>query len=270
MASRTKIRVHQEVVPPGQPVIENGFYYPDSDGLPIADNTAQWDWIVLLAINFQEMFAGRNVFVGSDLLWYPTEGNPKIRRAPDVMIALGRPGGDRRSYRQWREENIAPLVVFEVRSHKNSNREKEAKRAWYEQYQVEEYYVVDPNDRTSRNDPTAGFVAYRREDDRLVPIPVADRFVSPRLGVTFVTADQKLVVHFPDGRTFEYPRANNQKLEAEVAEIRRAKRKETARRKQAEAERAEQERQLNATEKQMSDARARLRAAGLDPADFGL
>ena len=261
--SRTKLRIHLEVVPPGEPVIEDGIYYPDSDGLPMADGTAQWDWIVMLAINFLDRYANEDVFVGSDLLWYPTQGNPKICRAPDVMISFGRPGGDRRSYRQWREENITPQVVFEVRSHKNTKKQMEEKRAWYEQFQVEEYYVVDPNKRKSRTDPTAKFFAYRREGDKLVPIAFVDQFVSPRLGVTFVTVDQKLIVRFPDGHEFEYPKANNHQLKEELAESLRAKRKEAARRKKAEAERFQTEQQINA-------ARAKLVAAGLDPKDFGL
>lgn len=243
----------------------------------MADNTAQWDWIVLLAINFQEMFADQDVFVGSDLLWYPVQGNPKICRAPDVMIAFGRPGGDRRSYRTWREENIIPQVVFEVRSHKNTKKQMEEKRAWYEQYPIEEYYVIDPNDRKSRSDPTAKFTAYRRENDKLVPIDFTDRFVSPLLGVTFVTVDKKLIVLFPDGHPFEYPKANNHQLKEELAETKTAKRKETARRKKAEAERLQKEEELLAKESELlvneqriNAAREKLRAAGLDPSKFGL
>ena len=34
-----------------------------------------------------------NVFVAGDLLWYPVEGNPKVRSAPDAMVAFGRPNG---------------------------------------------------------------------------------------------------------------------------------------------------------------------------------
>jgi hypothetical protein len=44
------------------------------------------------------MFRNReDVFVAMDLLWYPVKGKPKIRLAPDVLVALGRPKGPRRS-----------------------------------------------------------------------------------------------------------------------------------------------------------------------------
>jgi hypothetical protein len=36
-----------------------------------------------------------------DLLWYPVRGQPRLRMAPDVLVALGRPKGYRGSYRQW-------------------------------------------------------------------------------------------------------------------------------------------------------------------------
>ncbi|MFN3316640.1 MAG: hypothetical protein ACK40K_07495, partial [Raineya sp.] len=57
--------------------------YPDSDGELMADNTKQFNWIVLIKEGLEALFAHRqDVFVAGDLLWYPVEGNPKIRKAP--------------------------------------------------------------------------------------------------------------------------------------------------------------------------------------------
>jgi len=39
------------------------------------------------------------VFVAGNLLWYPMEGQPRVNAAPYVMVAFGRPKGDRDSYR---------------------------------------------------------------------------------------------------------------------------------------------------------------------------
>ena len=48
--------------------------YPDSDGQP-ADNTEQFRWIVVIKENLERLFASDpDVFVASDLLWYPVEG----------------------------------------------------------------------------------------------------------------------------------------------------------------------------------------------------
>jgi len=80
-------------------------------------------------------------FVAGNLLWYPVEGRPYISVAPDVMVALGRPKGDRRSYLQWQEDNIAPQVVFEIASPSNTRTELEdTKLTFYQDYGVEEYY----------------------------------------------------------------------------------------------------------------------------------
>ncbi|HEY9663570.1 MAG TPA: Uma2 family endonuclease, partial [Allocoleopsis sp.] len=97
--------------------------YPDSDGQPMADNTRQFRWIVVIKENLEWLFADDpTVFVAGDLLWYPVEGNNKIRTAPDALVVFGRPKGDspqatlceRGSYQQWKENNIPPQVVFEV------------------------------------------------------------------------------------------------------------------------------------------------------------
>ena len=71
--------------------------YPESDGKPMADNTKQFRWIVTIKEGLEALFAERDdVFVAGDLLWYPVEGHPEICQAPDVMVAFGRPKGDRR------------------------------------------------------------------------------------------------------------------------------------------------------------------------------
>jgi len=121
--------------------------YPDSDGQPMADNTKQFRWIVLIKENLELLFAeDSQVFVAGDLLWYPVEGHPEIRIAPDAMVVLGRPKGDRGSYRQWEEDNIVPQVVFEILSPGNRVKEMTRKLQFYERYGVEEYYIYDPDD----------------------------------------------------------------------------------------------------------------------------
>ena len=51
--------------------------YPESDGRPMADNTKQARWIVVLFGNLSALFrAVADVFVAADLLWYPRQGEP--------------------------------------------------------------------------------------------------------------------------------------------------------------------------------------------------
>jgi len=170
--------------------------YPESDGKPMADNTKQFRWIVTLEGGFEALFRDReDVFVAGDLFWYSVEGRPDIRMAPDVMIVFGRPKGDRPSYKQWEEENIAPQVVFEVLSPTNSLLEMAKKLEFYDRYGVEEYYLYDPE--------TGDFTGWiRGEDGRLRVIDEIQGWVSPRLGVRFEIEDGELRVIRPDRQRF--------------------------------------------------------------------
>jgi Uma2 family endonuclease len=169
--------------------------YPESDGKPMADNTKQYRWIQTIQGNLASLYRDDpNVFVAGDLLWYPVEGFPEIRNAPDVMVAFGRPKGDRGSYLQWKEAGVAPQVVFEILSPGNSAIEMLKKLEWYAEYEVQEYYVYDPDANT--------LVAYRLEHDWLRPVRFAKEFVSPLLKIRFDLSGPEMAVFYPDGRRF--------------------------------------------------------------------
>jgi len=169
--------------------------YPDSDGQPMSDNTLQFQWIVTLQGGLDALFRDDpDVFVAGDLLWYPVEGDNTIQAAPDVMVAFGRPKGYRGSYKQWEEEDIAPQVVFEVLSPSNRVSDMADKLQFYDRYEVEEYYLFDP-EKTDLD----GWV--RRGED-LVRLEKADGWTSPRLGVRFDLSSGDLQVFGPDGRPF--------------------------------------------------------------------
>ena len=60
--------------------------YLDSDGLPIAENTVQYEWIVTIK---GALDATLPDVVARDLLWYPVEGRPEARVAPHVPAESG-------------------------------------------------------------------------------------------------------------------------------------------------------------------------------------
>jgi len=178
-----------------QPEFETDLHYPESDGQPMADNTLQFRWIVTIQGNLDTLFANRpDVFVAGDLLWYPVQGKPGIRRAPDALVVFGRPKGDRGSYLQWREEDIAPQVVFEVLSPGNTLTEMAQKFEFYDTYGVEEYYLYDPE----KNDLSG----WQRQNGRLRLINPIDQWVSPWLGIRFLLNLEELLIERPDGRRF--------------------------------------------------------------------
>ena len=169
--------------------------YPDCDGEPMSDNTKQFRWIVTIKENLEILFANHpDVFVAGDLLWYSVEGNNKIRLAPDAMVIFGRPKGDRGSYRQWEEDNIAPQVVFEILSPGNRAGKMMDKLLFYQRYGVQEYYIYDPDD--------IELVGSIRSGDWLESIPEMNGWVSPLLGIRFELTENDLEIYRPDGRKF--------------------------------------------------------------------
>jgi Uma2 family endonuclease len=241
----------------------------------MAENTQQYRWIVLIKENLEILWAARpDVFIAADLLWYPVQVDepPAPSQAPDVMVAFGRPKGERRSYRQWQEENIPPQVVFEILSDSNKTaagrREMERKLAFYQQYGVEEYYIYDPDELTLEG--------WEREGEKLLPIEPMSDWVSPRLGIRFAWEEgQELVLYRPDGQRFltsveleerlvqEQQRAKEAQQQVQEAQQRAEmarQRAEMARQRAEEAETA-----LEEERRQRQALLERLRELGIDP-----
>jgi Uma2 family endonuclease len=168
--------------------------YPESDGKPVAENTLQFRWITTIEGGLDALFRDDpSVFVAGDLLWYPVEGANTICRAPDSMVVFGRPKGDRGSYLQWQEDNIAPQVVFEVLSPSDRGGELLRKFEFYGRYGVEEYYIYDPDFRE--------LWGWLREGESLREVLQMEGWISPRLKVRFHMGDE-LEMYGPDGQKF--------------------------------------------------------------------
>jgi len=230
--------------------------YPESDGQPMADNTLQFQWIVLIKENLETLFREReDVFVAGDLLWYPVEGQPRICRAPDTMVVFGRPKGYRGSYKQWEEDELAPQVVFEVRSPSNGFKEMLEKLEFYEAYGVEEYYTYDPE--PERND-LAGFL---RQGERLRPIAEIHEWVSPRLGIRFDTSGAELRIFAADGTPFR----SHEEVVAWAMQAEQERETERTARQQAEQERETERAARQQAEQERERLLAKLRELGVDP-----
>lgn len=241
-----------QLLNPTQP--ESEIYYPECDGQPMADNTKQFRWIVIIKENLELLYLDDpNVFIAGDLLWYPVEGARDIRQAPDAMVVFGRPKGDRGSYRQWKEGGIAPHVVFEIRSPGNRLSEMERKKLFYEEYGVEEYYLYDPD-----REDASGWI---RKEAKFELIPELNGWVSPRLGIQFESGENVFRLFRPDGEPFltfaDLEILRKQAQKRAEAESQRAE----AESQRAEAERVEKEQAL----KRLELLAARLREMGIDP-----
>jgi Uma2 family endonuclease len=177
------------------PIPEPEVIYPDCDGQPMANNTIQFRWIVTIKQNLELIFANEDVFVAGDLFWYPVEGKPKIVVAPDVMVAVGRPKGDRRSYQQWKEDNIPAQVVFEIISPSNTIDEMDMKLLFFDRYGVDEYYIYDPQLHILR--------VFLRQEEGLQIVSFDREWTSLRLGINFQMGEDGLTLYRPDGVAFQ-------------------------------------------------------------------
>ena len=167
--------------------LSDDLLYPCSDGKPMADSTIQYRWIVTIKENVDLLLEDDPlVFVAGDLFWYPFPAKDAVpdettRQAPDVMVVFGAAKGERRSYRQFRENNIPPQVVFEILSHSNKTKkgrgEMQKKFEFYQKHGVEEYYLYDPEDLVLQG--------WQRRGKKLKRILNMDQWVSPRLGIRF-------------------------------------------------------------------------------------
>jgi Uma2 family endonuclease len=208
--------------------VQTEIIYPETDGEPMAQNTKQAEVMMTLKENLDAIFADRDdVFVAIDHFWYPVQGHPEIRQAPDVMVVLGRPRGHRGSYKQWEEDNIPPQVVFEVASPGNTQAEWDAKLKFYRQHGVQEYYIYDPD--------TSEWRGYVREGGKLAVIEAMEGWVSPLLGIRFGRGSgTDPGVYAPSGERFVGYVALRRALELAVARELEARLREEAARQRAE------------------------------------
>ncbi|MEA5472532.1 Uma2 family endonuclease [Spirulina sp. 06S082] len=235
--------------------IENELLYPDSDGKPLADNTIQLRLIFTIKGGLDALFKDRDdVFIAADLLWYPVQltqseiraqKKPK-KQAPDVMVVFGRPKGDRGSYKQWEEDNVAPQVAFEILSPGNRKKDMETKFKFYQEHGIEEYYLYNP-----KKNHLQGWL---RRGKKLEEISQMEGWISPLLGIRFTTSEGELALFHPDGERFiEFVEAieqrDRERLE-KYLEKQRADRAEAI---------AEEERKKN------QQLRDRLIQLGIDP-----
>ena len=252
------------------------------DGRPMADNTEQYRWIVIIKENLELMYADvEDVFIAGDLYWSPDKTDINIKNAPDVMVVFGRPKGKRLSYVQWQEDNIAPQVAFEILSPGNKPAEMRRKFDFYQKHGIQEYYLYDPY--------KLELDGWQRRNQKLEPILQMDGWVSPLMKIRFLMTTEDLEIYRPDDRRFlstleleeERLRAEEERQRAELErdQERQDKEQERQLREQAEQER-DQERQLRERsdmraeqaelerdrEKQRAERlAARLRALNIDP-----
>ena len=153
-------------------VVPDATDYPDSDGLPMAENESQFWPILYVGSALDRYYQHReDVYVVGNLLLYYQEGNPREGDfgksiSPDLMVVFGAPKHVRSSYRLW-EEPKAPDFVLEIASESTYRTDRGEKRDVYAGMGVSEYWQYDPVGNYL-DPPLLGF---RLVGGRYVPIP---------------------------------------------------------------------------------------------------
>jgi len=250
------------VVPPPTSKFETDqagrILYPIDNGEPLANDTEHLKWITFVKNGLEDWFGDRqDVFVAADLLWYPIEGRPDISKAPDVMVVLDHPAGERDSFKQWEENGRPPNVVFEFMSKSNTADEMFEKQDFYSGMGCDEFFLYDYR--------RGKFRAFLRDGDRgLVQKPSAPdtTWASPLLGMRFgLDENGRLWVRRPDGKLME-----TQRQIAARAEKASQRAEEATQRAEEAHQRAEEAIQRAEAEAQRAgQLAAKLRALGVDP-----
>ena len=148
-------------------VVPDPVDYPDSDGLPMAENESQFWPILYVGSALDRYYQNRDdVYVVGNLLVYYQQGDGSKSVSPDLMVVFGAAKHVRSSYRLW-EEPKAPDFVLEIASESTYRTDRGEKRNTYADMGVLEYWQYDPVG--SYLDPP--LLGFRLVEGRYVPIP---------------------------------------------------------------------------------------------------
>jgi len=118
-------------------------FYPSADGEPLAETYDHLYAILTTLEVLKQYLAGRQATVLADQFLYYSQGFPKLRVAPDVMVIFDVAPGGRDNYKIW-EEGQVPKVIFEMTSPSTRDDDRSFKKNIYQQLEVEEYWLFDP------------------------------------------------------------------------------------------------------------------------------
>lgn len=213
--------------------------YPESDGKPMGETDVHRAWMIRIYDLLSYRYRGEQVYVGSDLLLYYTEGRPTDYLVPDDFVVLDSDPGPRRTFQTWKEQRV-PSVVIEVTSKWTRREDEVFKPRTYARIGVPELFLYDPTGDYLR----PSLQGYRLSEGtytRIEPSSTGD-FECQELG---------LLLRLDAGRLVMQDAATRQVLLTEAEAERAAREEERAGR---EAERAARE----AAEAEVARLRAEL------------
>ena len=225
-------------------------FYPSADGEPVAETFDHLYALLTTLEVLKQYLANRQATVLGDQFLYYSQGFPKLRVAPDVMVIFDVAPGGRDNYKLW-EEGQVPSVIFEMTSGGTQDKDQVFKKTLYEQLGVKEYWLFDPKgewiQEKLRGYRLRGEIYESITDSRSEPLQLRLQIEGRLIGFYREDNGEKLLI--PD----------------ELAE---ALQQEVVARQQAE-EQAEQQRQrAEQAEAEVEQLKAKLRELGVEPDTF--
>lgn len=219
-------------------------FYPSSDGEPLAESYAHLCVLLATLEILRQYLQGQQATVLANQFLYYSQGFPRLRVAPDVMVIFNVAPGGRDNYKVW-EEGEVPSVVFEMTSAGTKNHDQEFKRTLYEQLGVKEYWLFDP-----RGEWVQGQLQGYRLRNNLYE-PITDSRSEP-LGLRLQVEGELIAFYREDtGEKLLNPTEQAQAL------------REAQQRAETEALARQQ------AEQQVEQLKERLRSLGVDPEENG-
>ncbi len=142
-------------------------YYPESDGLPMAETDLHIDEIYRMRHILKAHFAEKtDVYVSGNIMMYYEEGDNQSSVSPDILVSFGIGKKRRRTYKTW-EEGKSPDFVMEFSSRRTWRDDLDIKKELYARIGISEYFLYD----AERRYLPSHLMGYRLDDGRYVDIP---------------------------------------------------------------------------------------------------
>jgi hypothetical protein len=243
-------------------------FYPSADGEPVAETYDHLYALLTTLEVLKQYLAGRQATVLANQFLYYSQGFPKLRVAPDVMVIFDVSPGGRDNYKIW-EEGQVPSVIFEMTSPGTKEQDEVFKKTLYEQLGVKEYWLFDPKGEWLQ-EQLRGYRLHRGtyepiEDNRSEPLQLRLQVEGQLIGFYREDTGEKLLLPEELTQALQQEVLARQQAE-ERAEQERQRAEQERQRAEQERQRAEQERQrAEQAEAQVQQLKERLRSLGVDP-----
>ncbi|MGB3650473.1 MAG: Uma2 family endonuclease [Rivularia sp. (in: cyanobacteria)] len=225
-------------------------FYPSADGEPVAETFDHLYALLTTLEVLKQYLANRQATVLGDQFLYYSQGFPKLRVAPDVMVIFDVAPGGRDNYKLW-EEGQVPSVIFEMTSGGTQDKDRVFKKTLYEQLGVKEYWLFDPKgewiEEKLRGYRLRGEIYESITDSRSEPLQLRLQIEGRLIGFYREDNGEKLLI--PD----------------ELAE---ALQQEVVARQQAEELLEQQRQRAEQAEAEVEQLKAKLRELGVEPDTF--